>query len=166
MSQRFTHFGGVDFSGAREPLANLWTAVGVEENGKLIIRSLRPHAFRADLGTFVGGGWRSALQADDRSAALWGVSFPCGLPVPAAHHVVGAAASWANLLAWVADRPADEIRDALPDDLRGGRLTDTGNSPLDNRNYKQTVEGLRWLHELREEVEIAVAPQLPVNGSG
>ncbi len=167
MSHRFSHFGGVDFSGAREPLANLWTALGVEEDGKLEIRSLRPHAFRADLGTFVGGGWRSAVEADDRSAALWGVSFPCGLPASAARHLVGADANWSAVLAWVADRPADEIREALPDELRGGRLTDTGNSPLDTRSYKQTVEGLRWLHELREEhEEITVAPQLQRNGSG
>ena len=27
----FTYFGGIDFSGAKEPLANLWTAVGREE---------------------------------------------------------------------------------------------------------------------------------------
>lgn len=162
MSLRFSNFGGVDFSGAREPLANLWTALGVEKDGQLLIQSLRPHAFRADLGAFVGGGWRTAMRTADEAPVLWGVSFPCGLPASAARHLAGAEADWSAVLAWVADRPADEIRNALPEELRGGRLTDIGSAPLDNRNYKQTLEGLRWLHELREAHEsIQVVPQLP-----
>src|SRR5690606_32120869 len=58
------------------------------------------------------------------------------------------------------DRPADEVRDAVPAELREPRRADRGSptAPFDNRNYRQTVEGLRWLHELREEHEAVVAP--------
>jgi hypothetical protein len=34
--------------------------------------------------------------------------------------------------------------------------------PLDLRNYRQTVEGMRWLHELREEGDLSVHPQEPI----
>ncbi|HEX7242516.1 MAG TPA: DUF429 domain-containing protein, partial [Longimicrobiaceae bacterium] len=37
--------------------------------------------------------------------------------------------------------------------------------PFDMRLYKQTVEGLRWLHELRDEAEVAVLPQAPNPGA-
>ena len=165
MSERFSVFGGVDFSGAREPLANLWTAVGRERDGKLEIASLRPHAYRVDLAGFVCDGWRGALDADADAAVLWGVDFSCGIPAGAARHLLGDTARWPQLLAWVADRPADEVKDALPEELRAARLTDTAGvlPPFDVRTYRQTVEGLRWLHELREEHEVAVAPQA-VNG--
>ena len=51
----YAWFGGIDFSGAREPLANLWSAVGEERAGKLHIRWLQPHPFREDLRTYVAG---------------------------------------------------------------------------------------------------------------
>lgn len=161
MSDSFSYFGGVDFSGAREPLANLWTAVGRERAGKLEIASLRPHAYRADLAGFVCEGWRVAVNGEPEASILWGVDFACGLPAGAARHLVGETARWPELLAWVADRPADEVKDAVPDELRVARLTDTAGAlpPFDVRTYRQTVEGLRWLHELREEHEVAVAPQ-------
>jgi hypothetical protein len=160
MADPFVYVGGIDFSGAKEPLGNLWTAVGREEDGKLLILSVRPHAFRADLATFVTEGWRSAAGAGADEHILWGVNFACGVPAPAARHLVGESVDWRGLLAWVADRPADEIRNALPDELRTPRLTDTGVGvpPFDMRLYRQTVEGLRWLHELREEAQVSVAP--------
>lgn len=164
MSNDFAWFGGIDFSGAREPLSNLWTAVGRDEEGKLLVESLRPHAFREDLRGFVAEGWRAATGGEDGERILWGVDFPFGIPVAAAAHVCGgAAAGWEDLLAWVADRPADEVKETVPDALRTPRLTDTGGAlpPFDLRLYKQTVEGIRWLHELRETTETSVHPQKP-----
>ena len=161
MADAFEHFGGVDFSGAKEPLANLWTAVGREVEGKLRIVSLRPHAYRADLGAFVAEGWRAAVGAGEGSRILWGVDFPFGLPASAARHLLEERASWERLLPWVADRPPDEVRDAVPEALRGLRLTDSGvtPSPFDLRLYKLAVEGIRWLHELRETADVSVRPQ-------
>jgi hypothetical protein len=162
MPDAFHFFGGLDFSGAKEPLANLWTVVGREdEDGKLTILSLRPHAFRADMGAFVAEGWRKAVGADGEPRILWGVDFPFGLPAAAAHHLLDGQAEWERLLAWIADRPPDEVRAAVPDPLRGPRITDVGvgASPFDLRSYKQALEGMRWLHELRESAEICVRPQ-------
>ena len=163
MADAFGWFGGVDFSGAKEPLANLWTAVGREEGERLRIVSLRPHAYRADLGSFVGGGWRGAVGAEEGERILWGVDFPFSLPAAAASHLLGGLAHWDRLLPWVADRPADEVRDSVPEALRGLRLTDSGvgPSPFDVRQYKLAVEGIRWLHELRESAEVSVLPQAP-----
>jgi hypothetical protein len=163
MSDRFSFYGGIDFSGAREPLSNLWTAVGTEEDGELVILELRPHAYRADLCGYVRGGWRQAVGADGGAAVLWGADFPFGLPAEVGERLLGAPRDWRALLAWVADRPADEIRDQVADVVRTMRLTDTGNAlaPLDLRLYKQTVEGLRWLHELLESDGPGVYPQAP-----
>jgi hypothetical protein len=160
----FAWYAGVDFSGAKEPLSNLWTAIGAMEEGKLTIRALRPHAFRADLCAYVAGGWRHRAGAAEDERILWGVDFPFGLPAPATRHLSGnGAPDWPSLLAWVADRPASEVRDGIPDDLRTPRCTDTGGamSPFDLRLFKQTVEGLRWLHELREMADVAILPQEP-----
>lgn len=162
----FTYFGGIDFSGAKEPLANLWTAVGREEEGRLRIVALCPHAFRADLRGYVAGGWRAHAGADAGARILWGADFPFGLPTEAARRLLGAerAPTWPALAAWVADRPADEVRAALPEHHRALRHTDRtagAMAPLDLRLYRQTVEGLRWLHELREEAQVAVLPQAP-----
>lgn len=163
MPESFHFFGGIDFSGAKEPLSNLWTALAHEEEGRLVIDSLRPHAFRADLGAFVLAGWREVAAADASRRILWGADFPFSLPAPAAAHLCGATAPWSALVAWAADRPADEIRDAVPDGMRIPRATDTGGAvpPLDPRNYRQAVEGMRWLHELREEEDVSVRPQEP-----
>jgi hypothetical protein len=158
-------FGGIDFSGAREPLSNLWTAIGRERDGKLFIEGLRPHAFRADLCGYVAGGWRADPGMDGGGRILWGADFPFGLPAASVRVLLGDAtpAGWEALLAWIADRPADEVREALADHLRAPRLADTGGAlpPMDLRLYKQTVEGLRWLHELRETADVAVLPQAP-----
>jgi hypothetical protein len=165
MPDAFAAFGGVDFSGAREPLANLWTALGKEVSGRLRITDLRPHAYRADLAAFVAGGWRTDAQASD--AILWGAGFPFGLPAEVAT-ALGAGASWSSYLPWVADRPPDEVRGAAGNTARSLRLTDTSGalSPLDLRLYKQTVEGLRWLNDMREgESEVCIHPQCVVDGA-
>lgn len=163
MAESFSFFGGVDFSGAKEPLSNLWTAVGRDDGGKLRILSLRPHAFRADLGAFVGDGWRAIAGADPEALALWGVNFPFGFPEEATRHLLEGSAEWERLIAWVADRPPDEVRGAVPEALRAARVTDGGiaPSPFDLRLYKQVVEGIRWLHDLRDRVEVSVHPQAP-----
>jgi hypothetical protein len=165
MADGFSAFGGIDFSGAREPLANLWTAVGLEEDGRLRITSLRPHAYRADLAAYVAAGWQGDANLEGRT--LWGADFPFGIPVEVAE-VLGAGSSWSKYLGWVADRPADEVREASGPAVRTPRLTDAGGAlaPLDLRLYKQTVEGLRWLNSLREDSDdISVCPQSSVEGA-
>jgi hypothetical protein len=167
LSTSFDFYGGIDFSGAREPLQNLWSALGRESAGKLEIVSLRPHAFRADLASYVASDWRASASTSEASRILWGVNFPLGLPAPATRHLLGDQVGWPDLLPWVADRPPDEIRDAVPDSLREPRVTDVGitPSPLDARNYKLALEGIRWLHELRETTRVAVHPQAPDGGA-
>ena len=158
----FRYFGGIDFSGAKEPLSNLWSAVGRENGGKLEIIALRPHAFRADLRGYVADGWRASVGAGD-APILWGADFPFGLPSAAAAHLCEASADWGAFIAWTADRPADEVRDALPESLRTPRATDTGGAmdPMNIRLYRQTLEGIRWLHELRESGQVCIHPQAP-----
>jgi hypothetical protein len=159
----FDYYGGIDFSGAKEPLSNLWTAIGAERDGKLHIVALLPHPYRADLGHCVAGGWRRTLGVPASATILWGADFPFGIPAEAAVELVGARAGWGELLAWVADRPADEIRGQLPDHHRTRRRTDTGKAmpPFDLKLYKQTVEGLRWLHELRDRMDVSIPPVAP-----
>lgn len=161
----FHYFGGIDFSGAKEPLSNLWAAVGREEEGKLRVVALCPHPFRADLAQYVAGGWRGAAGAEEGARILWGADFPFGLPEEALREIGGAPASgWRALLEWIADRPADEARGALEGHHRTLRDTDVragGAAPFDLRLYKQTVEGLRWLHALGERAEPSVLPQAP-----
>lgn len=159
----FHYYGGIDFSGAKEPLSNLWSAVGRERDGKLHVLALCPHAFRLDLAHYVAGGWRKLAVADDDAPVLWGADFPFGLPATAAAELEETRAGWKELVAWVADRPADEVRDAFPGHHKAPRRTDTGGAmaPLDLRLYRQTAEGLRWLHELRETGEVAILPQAP-----
>jgi hypothetical protein len=160
----FQYFGGIDFSGAKEPLSNLWSAVAREEAGKLRIIALRPHAFRADLRSYVADGWRAGVGASGDEAILWGADFPFGLPTGAAEHLCGGSVAWQALAAWTADRPPDEIRDAVPEPLRTSRIADTGGAmdPLNVRLYRQTFEGIRWLHELREITDADVCPQARV----
>lgn len=162
----FAYFGGIDFSGAREPLSNLWTAVGREEEGHLAILSLRPHAFRQDLCGFVADGWRAAAAAGPDDAVLWGADFPLGIPARSAAHLgidEQGSRGWARVMDWVADRPPEEVKEAVPEASRGFRLTDFGGamSPFDLRLLKQTVEGLRWLQQLRDTVDLSIRPQSP-----
>lgn len=160
MSRPFDLFGGVDFSGAKEPLSNVWTAVGREVDGRLRILSLRPHAYRKDLAGFVTRGWKSELYGTG-NRILWGLDFPFGLPA-AACTALGAGTQWTAVVDWVADRPADEVRTAAGDSSRLLRFGDTKGAlpPLDLRLYKQTVEGLRWIQlVLESDGTVAVHPQ-------
>jgi hypothetical protein len=164
----FRYFGGIDFSGAKEPLSNLWTAVGEERDGRLVVASLCPHPFRADLAHFVGGGWRGEVGADGEAPVLWGADFPFGLPAGAAERMDGVRErSWRGVAAWVADRPADEVKEALAEIVTERRATDTGGAmaPLFKHIYRQTVEGIRFLYELREESEVSVLPVAPRAGA-
>ena len=160
----FTFFGGIDFSGAKEPLSNLWSAVGTERNGKLHILALCPHPFRADLESYVAEGWRKQISTGERDRILWGADFPFGIPIAAAEQISDSgSAQWAAVAAWIADRPADEVRNNFPDLVRTARATDTAGAlaPFDLRIFKQTVEGIRWLQELSEAASVSIVPQAP-----
>jgi len=164
----FRWFGGIDFSGAKEPLSNLWTAVGEERDGKLCIVSLCPQPYRADLGWFVAEGWRRHTGAAGGEVILWGADFPFGLPSDAIALIQGLRErTWRGVASWVADRPPDEVREAMPDAHRKLRACDTGGAlpPLDLRLYRQTVEGMRFLWELRDQAEVAILPQAPREGA-
>ncbi|SOD02001.1 Protein of unknown function [bacterium JGI 053] len=165
----FSYFGGIDFSGAKEPLSNLWAAVGREREGKLEIVSLCPIPFREDLRAHVAEHWRRHVGADEGDAILWGADFPFGLPADAGVRIAAPRTpEWAALAAYVADRPPDEVRGAMPDLHKALRRTDTGGAlaPFDMRLYRQTLEGLRFLHELREDAEVSILPQAPRAGAG
>lgn len=160
----FAYFGGIDFSGAKEPLSNLWTAVGRPDGDHLLIESLRPHAFRQDLCSFVADGWQAAVGADSSDPILWGADFPFGLPARSVAQLGIAetgGAGWRKVIDWVADRPPEEVGEAVPDTARGFRLTDFGGamSPFDLRLLKQTVAGLRWLQQVCDTVDLCVHPQ-------
>lgn len=160
----FRYFGGIDFSGAKEPLSNLWTAVGEERDGRLHVTSLVPHPFRADLAHFAGGGWRGAVGAAEDAPIVWGADFPFGLPAAAVDRLEGLRErSWRGVAAWVADRPPEEVREALAEMGKTPRATDTGGAlaPMDLRLYKQTVEGIRCLYELRDEGHVSIVPCAP-----
>ncbi|HEU4557828.1 MAG TPA: DUF429 domain-containing protein [Longimicrobium sp.] len=160
----FQYFGGIDFSGAREPLSNLWAAVGREQEGKLEIVSLCPLPFREDLRAHVAGYWRKPAGAGEDDTILWGADFPFGVPASMAQRIAGLRqASWAGVAAWVADRPPEEIWKEFPDLQKTPRGTDTGGAlaPLDMRIYKQTLEGMRFLHELRDAADVSILPQAP-----
>lgn len=161
------YIGGVDFSGARGALANLWSAAGVERGGRLHVLSLRPHAFRPDLADYLAGGWRDELGAGDGAAMLVGLDFPLGLPGEAAAQAVAPDIGWRRVNAWLAERSAEEVADVLTDYRKTPRACDQGTAmaPLDLRVLKQTVEGARWLHELlapgRVNGGVSILPQAP-----
>jgi len=160
----FRYFGGIDFSGAKEPLSNLWTAVGEERDGRLCIVSVCPHPYRLDLAAFVTGGWRRHAGAGEDAPILWGADFPFGLPAAASAAIEGLREhSWRGVASWAADRPPDEVRDGLSAFGKALRATDTGGAlaPLDLRLYRQTVEGLRFLWEAREGGEVSILPSGP-----
>ena len=160
----FRYVGGIDFSGAREPLSNLWTAVGEERDGRLCIVSLCPHPYRADLAAFVAEGWRRHANAEAGARILWGADFPFGLPAEAVAAIDGLRErSWRGLASWVADRPPDEIKEALPGLLKAPRRTDMGGAmaPLDLRLYRQTLEGIRLLWEMRDLADVSIVPAAP-----
>lgn len=165
---RFRYFGGIDWSGAKEPLSNLWTAVGEERDGRLCIVALCPQPFRADAASYVAEGWRRQTGAAEGEPILWGADFPFGLPSAAVTGIEGLRdRSWRGMASWVADRPPEEIRagmDGLHKTMRG---TDTGGAmaPLDLRLYKQTLEGIRSLWELLDAAEVSLLPVAPKPGA-
>jgi hypothetical protein len=162
----FQYFGGIDFSGAKEPLANLWAAVGREADGKLEIVALCPLPFREDLKAYVAGGWRKPAGAADADAILWGADFPFGIPAAAARRLAGdRPATWPAVAAWIADRSPDEIKPSLGEFGKTLRATDTGGAlaPFDLRLYRQTLEGIRVLHELRDEAGVSILPSAPAD---
>jgi len=162
----FHAFGGLDFSGAKEPLSNLWTAVGVPANDKLVIIDLRPHAFREDAALWIQGGFKRYLpevldnnQQDIQS--LWGFDFPLSLPSQAAENM------WPE---WTGHWPEliDRVSRELPKDFallaepygQTKRACDTGSAmaPLNIRLIKQTHEGLRVIEALRRDAGLRVLP--------
>ena len=160
----FRYFGGIDFSGAKEPLSNLWAAVGEEREERLHVLALCPLPYRDDLASHVAGAWRRHAGAGDDDAILWGADFPFGIPAAAEERIAeGRAPAWKAIAAWVADRPPEEVWKTLPDLQKALRRTDTGGalSPFDMRLYKQTLEGIRFLHELRDEAEVSIPPEAP-----
>lgn len=171
----FDYFGGVDFSGAKEPLDNLWCVLGCERDGKLHVLDLRPLPFREDLAQHVSAGWREVHGVREGAGVLWGVDFPLGLPIAAAMMLLpaagtGAEPTWAAVVKAVAEAAgADAVRASCEGMSKAGRQTDAASgsmAPLDLRLYKQTVEGLRWLDELSRSCEVAVLPQRPSDSAG
>ena len=128
------------------------------------MRWLQPHPFREDLRSYVAAGWRRIAGVAEDVRILWGADFPFGIPAAAAARLAGERrVSWGGMAGWIADRPPDEVRQVLAEFGKSPRATDTGGalSPFDLRLYKQTVEGIRWLHALRDEVDLAVPPVVP-----
>lgn len=166
----FHAFGGLDFSGAKEPLSNLWTAVGVAREDKLLIVDLRPHAFREDAAQWIQGGFKrclpEALGVDKQGVkSLWGFDFPLSLPTQAAQNMwpdwTGASTNpWADLV--------DRVSRELPKDFallaepygQTKRACDTGSAmaPLNLRLIRQTHEGLRMIESLRRDAGLCVLP--------
>jgi len=163
MGDGFTVFGGLDFSGAKEPLSNLWACTGVERDGGLVVTDLRPHAYRADAADAI------VSSAGDGGRALWGLDFPFALPVDATRELLGGDdPGWDDLLRWVASHPPSDLVEALPTYAKSTRSVDAGSkalAPLDLRLHKQTVEGMRLLHGLRDRVGAAIAPLAPAEAS-
>jgi hypothetical protein len=164
---RHTYFAGLDFSGARGALSNLWSCVGVERDGRLHVLSLRPHAFRPDAADYLAGGWRSEVAATEDAPLLAGLDFPFSLPDAAARLMLGDEYTFVALNRHVAEHSPDEVVEAAPDHRKSPRACDTffgGGSalaPLDLRVYKQTCEGARFLHELLSHRTTQVRPQAP-----
>lgn len=167
MTNDTNYFAGLDFSGARGALANLWSAVGIEHDQKLHILSLRPHPFRPDAAAFLHAGWREAAGASPDATLLAGLDFPFGIPRAAAEQLGLLQAGYREILRHLAASDADHIAAALPEHRKTPRACDTfatgsaALAPLDIRLYKQTIEGARFLHELLAEGRTALLPQCP-----
>ncbi len=166
-----TYFAGLDFSGARGALANLWSCVGVERDGRLHVLSLRPHAFRPDAAEYLAEGWRREIGAADDAPLLAGLDFPFGLPDAAARLLVGHGYDFLMLNRHLAERSPEEIVDAAPDHRKAPRACDAlsgsggAMAPLDLRLYKQTSEGARFLHELLLPPTTQLLPQVQREGA-
>ncbi|MEX0655587.1 MAG: DUF429 domain-containing protein [Phycisphaeraceae bacterium] len=164
----FDYFGGVDFSGGREPLSNLWSAVGVERDGRLQIVDLRPHAFRDDLRHFVCQS-AAGLEAVEGERALWGMDFPFSLPREAVTGMMrsGEQATWSEQLAWLASQTAGDVEAMAKPYRQVMRAIDPPGAmaALNIRLLKQTVAGGRLLAELVRQEGAAVCPQMPAEGA-
>lgn len=158
----FDYFGGVDFSGGREPLANLWSAVGVEREGRLHIVDLRPHAFRDDLLHFLCRGQAGVEAMAGRG--LWGMDFPFSLPREAVAGMRrgGEAANWCEQVAWLANQTPGDVEAMGRPYRQTMRAIDPPGAmaALNVRLLKQTVAGAKLLHELVHEHGAVVRPQM------
>jgi hypothetical protein len=154
------HYGGIDWSGAKEPLSNLWSAVGVEHDGRLHVLSLRPHPFRRDLQDYVIGGWRDEIGAPAEAPCLWGADFPFGIPLAAAEALAGQADGWRSVAAALASEEPAALAESIKPFAKTLRQHDVASAlaPLDLRLHKQTLAGLRWLLELADEQEADLRP--------
>ncbi len=148
-------FVGIDFSGARGTLSNLWSATGIDRGGKLHLQDLRPHPFREDLAA-----WLIDLAGDGQGHVLAGADFPFSVPSEAARRLVDDQPTWHAVLDWVQSHPPDDLRDACEGLHKTTRSIDPGQAmaPLDLRLYKQTAEGMKWLHHLRQEAGAVLLP--------
>lgn len=162
MPQGFTRFIGIDFSGAKGTLSNLWSATGTagDEGDRLHITDLRPHPFREDLAQWL------TREGEQGGRVLAGADFPFSLPREAIERIAARAkpraaeVDWSAVLDWVASHPPDDLK-ALGDGLaKTPRSVDPSSAlaPLDLRLYKQTSLGMKWLSDLREEAGAAVLP--------
>lgn len=155
MPAPFTYFGGIDFSGAREPLDNLWAAVGEERGSKLHVVSLQPLAFRADAAELI-------VSPRGEGRGLWGCDFPFGLPRAAS--VIAGCRTWIECIQWLAERDLKEVTETLSATRKLRRTCDetiAAMPPLDLRVAAQTVCGARFLFELTRDHAAAVLPQAP-----
>ncbi|MFA9477027.1 DUF429 domain-containing protein [Phycisphaerales bacterium AB-hyl4] len=156
----FDYFGGVDFSGGREPLANLWSAVGVERDDRLHIVDLRPHAFREDLRHFL------CHPPIDAERGLWGMDFPFSLPCAVSDALMNheGPATWQAQVEWLAFQTPGDVETMAKPHRQTLRAIDPPGAmaALNLRLLKQTVAGARLLNELLHQEGAAVAPQMPI----
>lgn len=169
MSTQFDYFGGVDFSGGREPLGNLWSAVGVERDGRLCIVDLRPHAFREDLLHFLCRDLDALVDSagageGSRRRALWGMDFPFSLPGDVATALMGRSGpvEWREQVDWLAYQSAADLEASARPHRQVMRAIDPPGAmaPLNIRLLKQTLAGARLLDELVRQQGAAVVPQM------
>ena len=163
----FTRFIGVDFSGARPPLSNLWAAAGEAGDdgggGRLVIRDLRPLPFREDLRDWLTGRCREAMGWGEDEPVLVGLDFPFALPMEAVEALPGTG-DWPGVVRYLASLepklkavppPLGAFTGAMREcDRRAGAM-----SPLNLRLFRQTIEGCRLLHELTTTHRVSIAPQ-------
>jgi len=161
------YFAGLDFSGARGTLANLWTCVGEPRGDRLHVISLRPHPFRLDAAAYLLNGWRDEVDASSDATLLAGLDFPLSLPSDAVQRAMGESLGFSAVNKLLASRSADEVAALFAEDRKTPRQCDarTAMAPLDLRVYKQTVEGARFIHELLETGEAEVLPMQPIAGA-
>ncbi len=164
-SSQWTTYVGIDFSGAKGALSNLWSATGqAGDDGRLHITDLRPHPFRED-----AGAWLERLTASTPGRVLAGADFPFSLPGEAVSRIRALqhasttslhAGPWEAVLNWVASHPPDDLKTLGDGLMKTPRSVDPASAlaPLDLRLYKQTSMGMKWLSELRHNINASVWP--------